>query len=120
MPDMVVSSQVAHYTAIGAFFGLLSLLLLWPTVISPPQRIPTAFVLIVSVVPLMFPLRGLLHGRPAACTWAAYLSLFYFVHGVTDVAGNTSTQRIPGGLEILASLLLFFGCTLYLRSLKTR
>jgi len=116
---MGAPSQLAHHMAIAGFFGLLSLLLLWPTIISPPQRMPVAAVLIVSVLPLMLPLRGLLHGRPTACTWAAYLSLFYFIHGITDVAGSTSAQRIPGGLEILASLLLFFGCTMYLKSLKT-
>ena len=116
---MGTPSRIAHHTAIAGFFSLLSLLLLWPTFILPPQRVPVAVVLIVSVLPLMFPLRGLLHGRPAACTWAAFLSLFYFIHGVTDVAGNTSAQRIPGGLEILASLLIFFGCTMYLKSLKT-
>lgn len=116
---VVLTSRFAHQIALTGYFGLLSLLMLWPTVLSPPQRVPVALILAVSLLPLLFPLRGLLYGRPSACTWAAYLSLFYFIHGVTDIAGNLGNQRIPGGLEVLASLMLFFGCAFYLKSLKS-
>lgn len=117
---VVLAPRFAHRIALTGYFGLLALLMLWPTVLSPPQRFPIALILAVSLLPLLLPLRGLLYGRPTACTWAAYLSLFYFIHGVTDIAGNLGNQRFPGALEVFTSLILFFGCTFYLKSLKSQ
>jgi uncharacterized membrane protein len=105
---------IAYSVALGGYFSLLALLLLWPTVLAPVQRLPVALLLMVSLLPLMLPLRGLLHGRPSACTWAAYLSLFYFVHGVLEVAASPE-QRLLGSIEIIGSLLLFFGAVFYVR-----
>ena len=115
---MTTRTCIAYGCALTGYFGLLTLLLLWNTVIAPSSRFPVAMILIIVVMPLMMPLRGLLHGRPAACTWAAYLSLFYFVHGVVETAGGPQ-ERLLAGIEIAASLLLFFGAVFYVRFFKT-
>ena len=83
---VIARTRIAYGSVLTGYFGLLTLLMLWNTVIAPSQRFPIALTLIVSVLPLMLPLRGLLHGRPVACTWAAYLSLFYVVHGIVEAA----------------------------------
>ena len=108
--------RYAYAAALLGYFSLITLLLLWHTVLAPSTTFPVALTLIVAVVPLLFPLRGLLHGRVGGCTWAAYLSLFYFIHGVMEVAAGPA-QRLYGGIEVVASLLLFFGVTFYLREL---
>jgi len=111
-------TRIAYGCALTGYFSLLTLLMLWNTVIAPSPRVPVAMILILSVMPLMIPLRGLLHGRPGACTWAAYLSLFYFVHGVMEAAAGPQ-ERLLASLEIAASLLLFFGAVFYVRFFKT-
>lgn len=111
---MTPRARIAYGSALAGYFGLVALLMLWYTVIAPSQRFPTALILIIVVMPLMLPLRGLLHGRPSACTWAAYLSLFYFVHGVTEAAAGPA-ERALASAEIVTSLLLFFGAALYVR-----
>lgn len=110
--------SAAHHCALAGYFGLLMLLMLWPTILSPPQYFPVALVLTLSVLPLLLPLRGLLQGRPKALIWTAYLSLAYFIHGITE-AGSGSTDQTLATLEILISLLLFFGCTGYIKSLNS-
>ena len=115
---MITRTRIAYGAALTGYFGLLTLLMLWNTVLAPSSRFPVAMILIISVIPLMIPLRGLLHGRPAACTWAAYLSLFYFVHGIVEVAAGPQ-ERLLAGIEIAASLLLFFGAVFYVRFLKS-
>ena len=115
---MITRTRIAYAATLTGYFGLLTLLMLWNTVLAPSSRFPIAMILIISVIPLMIPLRGLLHGRPAACTWAAYLSLFYFVHGVMEAAAGPQ-ERLLASLEIAASLLLFFGAVFYVRFFKS-
>ncbi len=100
-------------TLIG-YFGTLLLLLNWFTWLSPPQQIPRALLLIVTVVPLMFPLQGILKGRPYTHSWACFLALLYFAIGV-DVAFNNNSDRYLALLLVLFSLLFFFGAAFFAR-----
>jgi uncharacterized membrane protein len=118
---VTITQGFSYRLAMTGYFLLLILLLCWPTLISPPQRLPVALVLIISVIPLLFPLRGLLYGRTSSFNWAGYLSLFYFVHAVTE-AGAVSklADKIAVGMEFTASLLLFFGVVGYLKTARSR
>ncbi len=104
-----------HALAVTGFVGLFALLMLWPTVLSPVTNFPVAWILLVSVTPLLLPMRGLLAKRPKACAWAAYISLAYFIHGSVEAYSNPA-QRPYALLEVVFSLLLFFGAALYLRT----
>lgn len=106
-----------YYLALTGFFGLFVLLMLWHTVLAPSGRFPVALMLLVTVTPLLLPMRGLLAGKPKSCAWAAYISLFYFLHGSAE-AYASATDRLFASIEIILSLLLFFGATLYVRFSK--
>ena len=105
---------IAHVATLAGYFALLGLLMLWNTILAPSQHFPVAIVLIVMVVPLLLPLRGLLHGRPYTHAWTAFLALLYFIHGVGEAVTNPQ-ERLLGSLEIIFSLVLFFGATFYAR-----
>jgi len=105
-------------TLIG-YFGLLVVLLNWFTWLSPPTEFPRGFLLILLVVPLMFPLRGILRGRPYTHSWASFLSLFYFAIGI-DIAFNNHTDRALALAVTFFSLLLFFGCVFFARYERLR
>lgn len=99
-------------TLIG-YFGLLIFIPLWHLQINP---IPPEFVsmtLLVQVGPLMFPLRGILHGRVYTHAWSMYLALFYFVWGIW-YAGDISTRNFGIGFSLL-SVTFFIGTMLYTR-----
>lgn len=114
---MTVTKGFSQGFALAGYFLLLILLLTWPTLLLPPQRLPVALILMVSVVPLLFPLRGLLYGRRSSFTWAGYLSLFYFVHAVTEASAIEGCREgLAAGLELIASIMLFFGALLYLKT----
>ena len=108
-----------HYyiTALIGFFGLFILLMLWNTLLAPSPHIPVALVLLVTVTPLLLPMRGLLDRKPKSCAWAAYISLIYFIHGVAETYANVD-ERFYGSLEILFSLMLFLGATFFIRASK--
>lgn len=103
-----------YVSALSGFFGLFALLMLWPTVLAPARQFPVALVLLVTVTPLLLPMRGLLAQNRKACGWAAYISLIYFVHGSTEAYSNAGERNLALA-EVALSLLLFLGAALYLR-----
>jgi uncharacterized membrane protein len=109
-----VKARLARGLALGGYFGLLALMTAWLVWIAPSAHLPISLVLVVAVFPLLLPLRGLLHGRPRAHVWAAFLSLPYFVHGVGEAFAGTD-ERWLGVVEVGLSLTLFFGASLYAR-----
>jgi len=111
---MTIKPLYFYTTALIGFFGLFALLMLWNTVLVPTSGFPVALILLVTVTPLLLPLRGLLNRNTRSCAWMGYLSLFYFIHGAIETYANTS-QRIYPLLELIFSLMLFFGTTLYVR-----
>ena len=109
-----VKRRLARALALTGYFGLLGLMTAWLAWIAPSARFPVSLVLVIAVFPLLLPLRGLLHGRPRAHAWAAFLSLPYFVHGVGEAYAGTG-ERWLALLEVALSLGLFFGASLYVR-----
>jgi len=103
-----------HTLALTGFLGLFALLMLWNTVLVTSSKFPVALMLLITVTPLLLPLRGFLHRNPKSCAWMAYISLIYFLHGSVEAYANTNGRFYPS-LEITLSLMLFFGATLYVR-----
>ena len=100
-------------TTLVGYFGLFFLLMAWTAWLSPPAM-PVTLVLLLLVGPLLFPLRGILHGRPYTHVWTSFLALFYFAAGVFNAAGAADKPWLAW-LEILFSIMLFLGAVFYAR-----
>lgn len=111
---MKINPAHCHWAALTGFFGLFALLMLWNTLLSPSTRFPVALVLLFTITPLLLPMRGMLAKNLKSCAWMAYLSLLYFIYGSSEAYANAD-ERLYACLEIAFSLLLFFGCSLYIR-----
>jgi uncharacterized membrane protein len=109
-----VKTQHFYWLAISAFLGLFGLLMLWQTILAPSTKYPVALLLLLNITPLLIPFRGFLNGDKKSCSWIAYISLFYLIHGAIECYANVD-ERLLAGLEIIFSLLLFFGCAFYVR-----
>ncbi len=107
-------TRIAYWVALGGYFGLLILLTAWLGWISPPRVLPISVALFFMTVPLLFPLRGILYGRPYTFAWASFLSLFYFIHGVVE-AYSSPEDRYLALLEIVLSVAFYTGSMLYAR-----
>ena len=103
----------ARIIALCGYFGLLLLLPLWYGWLSPPQ-LSLGLVLGFLLVPLLFPLRGLLQGRPYTYSWASFLALIYLIHAVVELYSSPQ-DRYLALLELLLSLSFYVGCVLYAR-----
>jgi len=107
-------SRIAYRVALGGYFGLFLLLMAWTTWLAPPQHFPVALVLLLLVGPLLFPLRGLLHGRPYTFAWTSFLALAYFVHGVGEAFASPAERELAL-LEVFFSTLLYVGAVTFAR-----
>lgn len=120
---MSKKTKIAYWIALGSYLGLLLLLIAWLGWISPPIGLPISIALAFMTIPLLFPLRGMLNGRPYTFAWASFLSLIYFIHGVVE-AYSTPQDRYLAILEIILSIAFYTGSMLYARfrgrELKTK
>lgn len=107
-------TRLARIGALVGYFGVFFLLVAWHGFIDPPTAFPRALLLILLVGPLLFPLRGIIHGRPYTHAWTGFLALFYFTLGVFEAAGDPALPAMPWML-IMLSLLLFSGATAFAR-----
>ena len=80
-------------------------------------------VLGVLIIPLLFPLHGLMQGRPYTYAWSSFLALFYFIHAVLEIY-STPQDRYLAVLELILSLAFYIGAVSYAklggRELKKR
>lgn len=108
-------AAIGRWTTLVGYFGLLTLIINWFTWIAPPQQVPRSLVLIALAVPLLFPLRGILHARRYTHQWVNFLALFYFAIGIDVWYSFVDSQKWLGMLMVLFSLLLFVGSVMYAR-----
>ncbi len=114
----MISPRLCNAAALGGYFGLAAVLLLWYAWLVPPRYLPAPFVLAILLGPLLLPLPGLLRGRLYTHAWTGFLALPYFAHGVGEAYAG-GPQRPYALLEIAFSVVLFLGAVLYVRQ-RTR
>ncbi len=105
-------------TLIG-YFGLLLLIVNWFTWLAPTEQVPRALVLSALAIPLLFPLRGIVHARRYTHQWIGFLSLFYFIIGVDVWYNQQALEQYLGMSMVIFSLLLLLGSSLYARYTPT-
>ena len=85
---------------------------LWLLVLSPSASLSTSTTLVLFVLPLLFPLKGLLQGNPYTYAWANFIVLIYFLHSLTTLWVLPS-DIIWATLELIFATLMFLGCSYY-------
>ena len=104
---------LSRWLTLSGFFGLMIGIYAWHLLINKTDDHLLSLVLVTQLGPLMFPLRGLLHGRTYTHAWSIYLAIFYFIVGIWYVGAEQS--RLFGLYVTVASLLFFTGTVLYTR-----
>lgn len=106
-----------HLLACASIISLILLLILWEMLLAPLR--PGGSWMVLKVVPLLFPLRGILQSKNYTMQWSSMLILLYFTEGVVRTGSDQlPLSRILAGLEIALSVGFFFSAILYLRPYK--
>lgn len=99
--------------AVGSLLGLIVLGLAWELWLAPLR--PGGTLLALKVLPLCFPLTGLLKNRMYTYRWLSLLIWLYFTEGVVRAWGDAAPSNYCALLEVLLCLMLFAACALHVR-----
>jgi uncharacterized membrane protein len=107
-------SRFLYTLTLFGYFGTLILLTAWYSWLAPTTLFPIALILMIVLIPLLFPLRGLLHGRKYTFAWSCFLALLYFIHGVMEAYSSEVTRHL-GLVEVLFTSTWFVAAMAYVR-----
>ncbi len=100
--------------AVASVLGLIVLGLAWELWLAPVRS--GGSWLALKVLPLCFPLAGLLRNRMYTYRWVSLLVWLYFTEGVVRATSDRGLGRWLAGIEIVLCLLLFAACVLHVRT----
>ncbi|RUO55479.1 DUF2069 domain-containing protein [Pseudidiomarina homiensis] len=103
-----------RWLALVSYIGLLSWVLIWQFATDFSQQ-SVLFKSLVYVLPLLFPLLGIIRGKPYTHAWANFILMWYFLHSLTMLY-IAPEQRWWAAVELLLTTLAFAGCTLFARN----
>lgn len=110
-------NPVLRYGAILSLIGLIILCLAWELRVAPLR--PGGSLLVLKVLPLLLPLRGVLKGNLYTLQWASMLILLYFMEGVVRAYSDPSAMSaLMAAFEIVLSVAFYLCAILYLRPSK--
>ena len=111
------SVRTLRGVALLGYGGVFVLLLLRYGWLAPPTQVSPWLPLVITTLPLVLPLRGLLRGHRYTYQWSGFLALAYFIFAVDSLFSDGWSQLLGVG-EALASLTWFFAAGLYARNTK--
>ncbi|BCO31510.1 hypothetical protein TspCOW1_16130 [Thiohalobacter sp. COW1] len=106
-----------HRLLLAGHLGTLAILVAWYGWLSPSPQLPTALVLLVLGVPLLLPLRGLLHGRRYTAAWSLFLAIAYCAHALVELYSSPD-DRLYAGIELVTTLTWFVAGIGYIRATR--
>lgn len=97
--------KLAHALGVASLLALIALCILWEGWLAPLR--PGGSWMILKALPLLLPLRGVLHGRRYAFQWSSMLILAYFTEGVVRAWAESGPSAWLAGLEIALAVTFF-------------
>jgi uncharacterized membrane protein len=112
MPEPAISRPVAkrienlcRWLASASLIILLLGGIAWEAVLAPLR--PGGSWLILKVLPLLFPLQGVLHGKRYTYQWSSMLVLLYFAEGAVRAWSDAKPSAWYAGAEVVLTLIFF-------------
>jgi uncharacterized membrane protein len=99
--------------AVSSLMGLIVLGLAWELWLAPLRAGGT--LLALKVLPLCFPLTGLLKNRMYTYRWLSLLIWLYFTEGVVRAWSDAAPSNYFAMAEVLLCVVLFVSCALHVR-----
>lgn len=93
------------FAAVGSLLALIALALAWELWLAPIR--PGGSWLVLKALPLLLPLRGMLHGRRYTYQWVTFLTLPYFTEGVVRAWSEPAPVRTIALAQAALATVLF-------------
>jgi len=111
------STQKLFYAGtVISLVALIGLCVAWELVLAPLR--PGGSWLVLKVIPLLVPLRGVLKRNIYTMQWSSMLILLYFTEGIVRATTDAGLSAKLGWIEVALVCVFFFCSILYLRPYK--
>jgi len=110
-------ARFAWLAACASLIALVFLAVAWELVLAPVR--PGGSWLVLKALPLLAPLRGVLHRRRYTFVWSSLLVLAYFTEGVVRAWSDRGPSVELAAVEIVLSVAYFVAASVYLRSSRS-
>jgi uncharacterized membrane protein len=97
-------TRVARLLSLGSYLGLIALCMLWAIRLGELPRDQISITLLLLVLPLLIPLRGILHARHKPLVWGMLVALIPLLHGGVVLWAEAWPKAAWGGLELLLAI----------------
>ena len=104
---------ITRLLAVSSLMGLIVLGLAWELWLAPLR--PGGTGLALKVLPLCFPLTGLLKNRMYTYRWLSLLIWLYFTEGVVRAWSDAYPSNVLALVEVFLCVVLFAACALHVR-----
>lgn len=106
-----------HHAAAVALVALILLCVAWELLLSPLR--PGGSWLVLKVIPLLLPLRGVLKRDVYTMQWSSLLILLYVAEGIVRAVSDRSVVSVTlGWIEVALSCVYFLCAIAYLHPYK--
>lgn len=99
-----MKTRVARMVSLGCYLGLIALGMAWAIRLGELPRNQISITLLLLVLPLLLPLRGVLHARHRSLVWGMLVALIPLLHGGVTLWAETWPKAAWGGLELLLAV----------------
>jgi uncharacterized membrane protein len=116
MDSVEMSAEAKRYRLLALFcnLALLAFITLWHSTLSPHPLINPYGVTVAWIIPMLFPLKGIIQGKPYTHAWANFILMFYFLHGLT-ILWLDEGERYFALIEVILTSGAFIGNIYYAR-----
>lgn len=106
--------RVARGLSLVTYLGLIGWVMLWIMLLGDVPREQVSLLLLLTVTPLLLPMRGILAGRDKAIVWGTLVCLPYAVHGGVTVWTDPGARTL-GLVEVGLSMGYLFSASFFVR-----
>ncbi|RFB74003.1 MULTISPECIES: DUF2069 domain-containing protein [unclassified Herbaspirillum] len=109
--------RIFHLGAAVSLVALIILCVAWELALAPLR--PGGSWMVLKVIPLLFPLRGVLKRDVYTMQWSSMLILLYFTEGIVRATSDrVATSITLGWIEVALSCVYFLCAVMYLAPYK--
>ncbi len=113
-----MSARTAYLAACATLSSLIFLCVAWELWLAPLR--PGGSWLVLKVIPLLFPLLGILRVKRYTYQWSSLLVWLYVAEGLVRAWSDpASNMKALAGIEVALSLGFFGAIVAYLRASRT-
>ena len=116
MSDRLILLRWLHYGCVVSLIALIFLTLAWEAWLAPTSSV----ILMLKIVPLLFPLFGILRGKRYTYQWSSMLILLYFTEGVVRAYSESGVAAWLAGGEVLLSVVFYLCAIFYARHYRSQ